>query len=159
MSPLSGSTALAGYLASCDFVRFARRKEVHYFDSPASQCEGTLSYLGWFAGAPAGAAPPFVTAEATPFYLASPHAGVTMAAQLPRRSSLVAVLRERGRGVAVSPAGGGCLGEERERTVGGWRETASGERLAHPAGPRGTDREPTPWEATGRGSEISRAPY
>ena len=40
----SGSTALAGYLATGPNVRFARRKEVHYFDSPQRNCQGTASY-------------------------------------------------------------------------------------------------------------------
>ena len=94
----SGSTALAGYLATGPNVRFARRKEVHYFDSPQRNCQGTASYLRGFAGDAASKvpdrAPDFVTAEATPFYLASPHAGYNMAKQLPARSRLVAVLRE-----------------------------------------------------------------
>ena len=73
----AGSTALAALLAASPHVRFAPAKELHYLD--ASFCRGTGAYLArmkpldalpapWPREAPA--AGEFVTAEATPFYVA-----------------------------------------------------------------------------------------
>ncbi|KAJ8600470.1 hypothetical protein CTAYLR_001480 [Chrysophaeum taylorii] len=83
-----GSTALTGYLLHHPGIRFARHKELHYFDKNESLCLGSLFYLAQFP-----ARGEFLTAEATPFYLADPRACARIHAQLPW-AKLVVVVRE-----------------------------------------------------------------
>mmetsp|Transcript_10008 Transcript_10008/g.30282 ORF Transcript_10008/g.30282 Transcript_10008/m.30282 type:complete len:232 (+) Transcript_10008:855-1550(+) len=52
----AGSTALAALLAESGPVKFARRKELHYFDQASIWCRGTLPYLTKFP--PLEPAPP-----------------------------------------------------------------------------------------------------
>lgn len=86
-----GSTALTGFLLHHPGLRFGRAKELHYFDKNESQCVGALPYLMHFP--PTTLEPAFVTAEATPFYLADSQACARMASQVPR-AKLVVLVRE-----------------------------------------------------------------
>ena len=85
----AGSTALAALLADNPLIKFGPGKELHYFDQ--GFCRGTLSYL---ARLPPLTGQDFVTAEATPFYIASPNACGNMARELPESSKLIIVVRE-----------------------------------------------------------------
>ncbi|KAJ1453968.1 P-loop containing nucleoside triphosphate hydrolase protein [Pelagophyceae sp. CCMP2097] len=99
----SGSTALAGYLVHHPQLRFGAMKEVHFFDKNESQCKGALPYLFMFPKVAKCAAAAstvaqaslarFLTAEATPFYLADKHACARISMQLPD-AKLVMLVRE-----------------------------------------------------------------
>ena len=71
----SGSTALSALLLQHPNVRFADRKEVHYFSTIKAFSKGLVSYLRHFSLSVARGTEArldrFVTAEATPFYIAS----------------------------------------------------------------------------------------
>jgi len=86
----SGSTALAVHLTRHPQIAFSRDKELHFFDKNESLCPGPLSYLLKF--------PPRddlkVTAEATPFYVASTDACSHMASYLGSRATYVLIVRE-----------------------------------------------------------------
>ena len=99
-----GSTALAGYLTHHPEVAFAASKEVHYFDKNESLCKGALPYLLNFPAAETAPGQQLqqhhhhhrfrqVTAEATPFYIASPTACGEMRRQIPH-ARLVLLVRE-----------------------------------------------------------------
>jgi hypothetical protein len=68
----AATTALYRYLASHPSVRPAIRKEIHYFDLQHGR--GERWYRGHFPRRPdsPGSTPPFITGEATPYYLFHP---------------------------------------------------------------------------------------
>ncbi|KAH8059889.1 heparan sulfate sulfotransferase [Aureococcus anophagefferens] len=97
-----GSTALAAILSAHPNVQFAPHKELHYFDGGPAFCRGTAKYLSQMKPMNAAVAPhapgpsvgEFISAEATPFYVASPVACRNFAAEMPDDAKLIVIVRE-----------------------------------------------------------------
>ena len=97
-----GSTALAAILSAHPNVEFAPHKELHYFDGGPAFCRGTAKYLSQMKPMTAAVAPnapgpsigEFISAEATPFYVASPVACRNFATEMPGDAKLIVIVRE-----------------------------------------------------------------